>query len=291
MQASPSSLVYRRLVRPTTLIAGIGLHRARPAQLRLAPRPIGAGLALRRVDLEGTEIPLGPTTLFGRERRTVVRDSDGLAAETLEHVLAACVGLGCYDVSIELNGLEAPAVDGSASDFAEALWSASIDCRRPPAQRYAVRKEFIHQEGRAYCCLRPHGHLVLECSIEFAHSGLGQQRFRFDAAWPKRWFLGRVAVARTFGFLDDVEYLHSRSLALGASVENTVVFTDSGLMNRRGLRFADEPARHKLLDTLGDLAAIGGELCGQVVTHRAGHGLISRAIRRALFHGAIVRLP
>ena len=133
-------------------------------------------------------------------------------------------------------------------------------------------------EDDKYVKVTPHSHLVIDLSIDFPHSAIGQQRLIFDS--KKNSFEIEIGAARTFGFIKDLEYLHSKGLGLGASLQNCIGLDENGILNQGELRFKDEFVRHKILDCLGDLFLSGYHMNCYIRAHKTGHQLNNMVLRK-----------
>jgi UDP-3-O-[3-hydroxymyristoyl] N-acetylglucosamine deacetylase len=274
--------------RQTTLlndaaVSGIGVHSGLPVTLTLHPADPNTGIVFVRSGMEGRyerEIRASVGAVTATEFQTVLGDASGPLVCTSEHVLAAIRGLGVDNVIIELDGPEAPIVDGSAAPFVAAIDQAGIVTQSAPRRYIQVLKPVRVAKGDAYGELRPYARgFRIEAEIEFDHPLIGKQSVALDVG-PES-FRRELARARTFGFMRDVAQLWSAGYALGASFENTLVITDNRLLNPEGLRFADEFVRHKALDAIGDLALAGAPLLGAYRSVRGGHKL-NHAVLSAL---------
>ena len=191
---------------------------------------------------------------------------------TAEHVLAALRGLGVDNAVVEIDGPEAPIMDGSAAPFVAAIDQAGIETLGEPRRFIRILKPVRVAVGDACGEFRPYSRgFRVEAEIEFDHPLIGRQTIEYDGR-PES-FRRDFARARTFGFLRDVSKLWNGGFALGASLENTLVVSDSRVLNPEGARFADEFVRHKVLDAIGDLALAGAPLLGVYRTVRGGHKL------------------
>jgi UDP-3-O-[3-hydroxymyristoyl] N-acetylglucosamine deacetylase len=244
--------------------------------LTLHPADAGTGVVFVRLDAEGRperEIRANARYVTATELATVLGDDDsGPCVSTIEHVMAALCGLGVDNAIIEIDGPEAPIMDGSAAAFVAAIDQAGI-VALPEARRYTkVLKPIRVQKGDAYGELTPHDRgFQVDVTIDFAHPLIGQQSIAIDVEATS--FRREVSRARTFGFMKDVSKLWSAGYALGASLENTVVMADDRLLNPEGLRYADEFVRHKALDAIGDLALAGAPILGAYKSVCGGHKL------------------
>jgi UDP-3-O-[3-hydroxymyristoyl] N-acetylglucosamine deacetylase len=268
-------------LREQTAISGIGVHSGLPVTLTLHPADADTGIVFVRCDDDDDrEVRADVHAVTATEFATVLGDESGPLVSTAEHVLAALRGLGIDNAVVELDGPEAPIMDGSAAPIVEAIDQVGI-ATLPATRRYikVVKPVRVAKDG-AYGELRPYARgFRVEAEIEFDHPLIGRQSLALDVA-PES-FRREVARARTFGFMRDVAKLWSAGYALGASFENTLVVADNRVLNSDGLRFADEFVRHKMLDAIGDLALAGAPLLAAYRTVRGGHKL-NHAVLSAL---------
>jgi UDP-3-O-[3-hydroxymyristoyl] N-acetylglucosamine deacetylase len=262
-------------LRGHTSIDGIGVHSGLPATLTLHPADANTGIVFVRPGRDGgyeREIRADVRAVTATEFATVLGDSAGPLISTAEHVLAAIRGLGVDNVVVELDGPEAPILDGSAAPFVDAIDRVGLVSQSAPRRFIQVLKPVRVVRGNAIGELRPYARgFRIEAEIDFDHPLIGTQTLDIDIA-PAT-FRRDVARARTFGFLRDVEKLWSAGYALGASFDNTLVITDDRILNPEGLRCPDEFVRHKVLDAIGDMALAGAPLLGAYRTVRGGHRL------------------
>jgi UDP-3-O-[3-hydroxymyristoyl] N-acetylglucosamine deacetylase len=213
--------------------------------------------------------------------RTALGDANGIAVSTIEHLLAACAGLGVDNLRVCVDGPELPAFDGSAAAFVAGIEDAGLLELPELCARLKVLKRVRIQQGPAFAEFLPAQQgLTLDVELDFPDAVIGRQRkiFTLDSGTFQR----ELARARSFGFLRDLATLQARGLALGASLENTVALLDDAVLNPEGLRFPDEYVRHKMLDALGDLALAGAPITGVFRSYRAGHALNVAALRALL---------
>jgi UDP-3-O-[3-hydroxymyristoyl] N-acetylglucosamine deacetylase len=214
------------------------------------------------------------------EFATVLGDASGPLVSTAEHVLSALRGLGVDNAVGEIDGPEMPIMDGSAAPFVAAIDQVGIKSLDQPRRFIRVLKPVRAAFGESFGELRPYGRgLRIETEIAFDHPLIGRQQFAFDCTADV--FRRDIARARTFGFMRDVSKLWSAGYALGASLENTVVISDTRVLNPEGTRYTDEFVRHKALDAIGDLALAGLPLVGAYRSVRGGHKL-NHAVLSAL---------
>ncbi len=261
-------------------VQGIGVHSGEAATLTIRPASEASGIVFVRTDIENA--PAIPARLDNvtRTELGIGLGADGVEVLTVEHVLAALAAAGVDNARLELHGPEVPILDGSFSPYLEALGRAGRTAQSLPAEIIDVGEALtVGADPEASYVVLPRDGLLISATIEFDHGAIGRQHgaFRID----QDGFARDLAPARTFGFQADVEALRARGLARGASLENTVVLGEDGVMNP-DLRFPDEFLRHKVGDIVGDLALMGARLNGHIVANRPSHSgnvRLARAIR------------
>jgi UDP-3-O-[3-hydroxymyristoyl] N-acetylglucosamine deacetylase len=269
-------------LRSQATVTGVGVHSGLPVSLTIGPASVDAGFVFVRSGIEGgdREVQATADAVISTEFATVLGDSEGPLVSTAEHVLAALRGMGVDNATIEVDGPEVPIMDGSAAPFVRAIDQAGIVSQSAARRFIQVLRPVQVVIGDSFGELRPHAAgFRAEVEIDFANPVIGRQKFALDLS-PEG-FRREVCRARTFGCMADVARLWGAGFALGASFENSVVFDDKRLLNPEGLRFADECARHKVLDVIGDLALAGLPLLGAYRSVRGGHKL-NHAVLTAL---------
>src|SRR3977135_1458264 len=261
-------------LRSQATVTGVGVHSGSPVSLTLGPAPVDAGFIFVRTGLDGCdrEVQATADSVISTEFATVLGDREGPLVSTAEHVLAALRGMNVDNATIEIDGPEVPIMDGSAAAFVAAIDQAGIVEQAARRRFIQVLKPVQVAIGDSFGELRPHANgFRAEIEIDFSNPMIGRQNFVLDLN-PES-FRRDISRARTFGCMNDVARLWSAGFALGASFENSVVFDDTRLLNTESLRYADEYARHKVLDVVGDLALAGLPLLGAYRSQRGGHKL------------------
>jgi UDP-3-O-[3-hydroxymyristoyl] N-acetylglucosamine deacetylase len=264
--------------RQTTLrlpvsVTGIGVHSGQPATLTLSPADANTGIVFIRTGLESgdREISARHEAVIATDFATVLGDRNGPLVSTTEHVLAALRGMGVDNAIVEVDGPEAPIMDGSAAPFVAAIDQAGIVDLAAPRRYIEILKSVHVVAGRSIGELRPYAHgFRTELEISFDNI-IGHQALSLDVT-PQT-FRKELCRARTFGCMADVAKLWSAGYALGASFENSIVVDEKRVLNPEGLRYADEFVRHKVLDAVGDLALAGLPILGVYRSVRPGHKL------------------
>jgi UDP-3-O-[3-hydroxymyristoyl] N-acetylglucosamine deacetylase len=261
-------------------LSGVGVHSGELVHLTILPAEAGSGINFIRTDLEeGGTIPADHRFVAATESSTRLA-ANGASVATVEHLMATLSALEIDNAAIEIDGPELPVMDGSAAAFIDAVDLAGVVTLPAPRRYIKILKPVRVLSGRSVGELRPHDGMRIEIEIDFEHSAIGRQVFAADL--DPAVFRRELARARTFGFLADVEKMWAQGLALGASLENSIVLGPDRIINPDGLRYDDEFVRHKALDAVGDLALAGAPILGCYRSYRGGHRL-NTLVLEALF--------
>lgn len=258
---------------------GVGVHAGTRVKICLEPSREGSGLRFVREDLNPSPewlVRPGQLPSADASRRMTALVSEQGHLDTVEHLLAALWCLGISDAVIRIQGPELPILDGSALEFITALRREGE--LREGEEREVIRLTepvFVSDPLRAILAL-PDDHLSVAYTLDMPYPGLKQTSVSYDAL--TREFETEIAPARTFCPLEDAERLKAAGFGLGATTQNTLVIGPEGPLQNT-LRFPDECARHKVLDLIGDLALLGGDLAARIVAVRSGHELHQRLAR------------
>ncbi len=262
-------------------LSGVGAHLARPARVTLVPADADTGVVF---SVGGDDIPARWSSVDSAHLRMRLVHGTSMLS-TIEHLMAALAGLGVDNVLVLVEGDEIPAMDGSSRAFVDAIDEAGLVELSAPRRFLRVNAPVRVEDGAGWAELTPaQDGLHLDVEIAFP-APIGAQRLA--RAFSSAMFRAELAEARTFGFLRDAERLWSAGLALGASLENTLVIDKGAVLNTHGLRFADEFVRHKMLDVVGDLALAGAPLIGAFRSYRGGHALNLKLLTEAFATGAL----
>jgi UDP-3-O-[3-hydroxymyristoyl] N-acetylglucosamine deacetylase / 3-hydroxyacyl-[acyl-carrier-protein] dehydratase len=275
-------------------LSGVGLHTGNNVIMTLKPAPINHGFSFVRVDLEGKpEIEALAEYVVNTQRGTNL-EKNGVQIQTSEHVLAAVVGLDIDNLIIEINASEPPIMDGSSKYFVEAIEKAGIKEQNANIEEFIV-KEIISYKDEvtgSEIILMPSDEYQVTTMVDFGTKILGTQNATLDKMAD---FKTEIAAARTFSFLHEIEMLLEKDLIKGGDLNNAIVYVDkelsentmqklkkafnkdhisvkpNGILDNLILHWANEAARHKLLDVIGDLALVGTRIRGKVIANKPGH--------------------
>ena len=255
---------------------GVGLHGGKKVKLTLRPAAEDTGIVFHVHTPQGIkDIAPAPHAVIATGLATTL-GKDGAAVSTVEHLLAALRGLSVDNIHIDVEGGEIPIMDGSAAPFVMLLSEAGIRTQTKARTVLRIKKSVRFEHDGKCIKAEPYDGFRVDYTIDFPHPSIGRQRMELDVT-PATF--SRVAKARTFGFLRDVEMLKERGLALGGSLDNAVVLDERGVLNSEGLRHTDEFVRHKLLDFIGDMAMLPLPLQGQFTVSCSGHALNNEFLR------------
>ena len=236
---------------------GIGLHKGEPIEITLEPLEANSGIVFFRSDLNAT-YKASPENVINTQMATVLGDERGFIS-TIDNV------------RIVLNANEAPVMDGSSISFCMMLDEAGVKELDAPKKIMVIKKPIEVRDGDKYVRLTPTKEPRINYTIKFDNAVIGEQSYNFE--FSKKNYIENIARARTFGFLKDVQALRDMNLALGGSLENTIVVDENRILNPEGLRFKDEFVRHKILDAIGDLTLLGYRVFGDYISYAGSHYL------------------
>ncbi len=250
-------------------IVGIGLHKGVPVKMVLEPMEANCGIIFYRSDL-GVTIPLKSENVVNTEMATVI-GRDGAIISTIEHLLSAIYSYGIDNLRISVDNDEIPIMDGSSIPFCMLLDEAGVRELDTPKKLLIIKKDIEIVDGNKIVKMSPTNEVSFNFKIDFTHPIIGKQEFEFE--FSKENYIKEIARARTFGFLQQVQYLRSRGLGLGGSLENAIILDEKKILNPEGLRFSNEFVRHKILDAIGDLSLLGYFVIGEYSSVAGSHNL------------------
>jgi UDP-3-O-[3-hydroxymyristoyl] N-acetylglucosamine deacetylase len=258
----------RTLSRPVHF-KGVGVHSGKEVNLTLKPAPPNSGILFRRVDLPATpQIKAHFNRVVDTSLATVIGEN-GCIVSTIEHLMACLAGLSIDNVVAELDDYEMPIMDGSATLFTQTIRKAGITEQSAPRIYFVIKAPIELEKDGKSVCLYPADRMKITCTIEFDHPAINTQTLSIDLTEES--FEKEISRARTFGFLHELELMKFYGLAKGGSLDNAVVLDQNGIVNKNGLRYADEFVRHKILDCIGDFSLLGLPILGHVRLYRSGH--------------------
>ena len=284
----------QKTIKEKVSLSGVGIHTGKTVNMTIKPAPVNHGFAFSRIDLEGSPIIEAKVEYVVNTQRGTNLEKNGVQIQTSEHVLAAAVGLNIDNLLIELDSPEPPIMDGSSKYFVEALEKAGIEDQDAEIEEYVV-KEIISYKDEitgSEIILMPSDKYEVTTMVDFGTKILGTQNATLDKISD---FKEEIADARTFSFLHEIEMLLENDLVKGGDLNNAIVYVDkelssgtmeklkkafkkenisvkpNGILDNLTLHWANEAARHKLLDVIGDLALVGVRIKGKIIANKPGH--------------------
>ena len=274
---------YQTTVKDRVTLSGVGVHNGTPVSVTFLPADADTGIVFQKSvkNVDGREIRAVVAEVGSTDFCTVLGDNDASRIGTVEHLMATFNALGVDNVVVLIDGDEVPILDGSAQEFVDAIDQVGLEIQ-PVKRRYIRIKKPVRVDlGASWAEFHPYSGTRFEVEIDFSNPAIGRQAYVGDIT-PET-FRRDVARARTFGFMKDVERLWAAGLALGSSLDNSIVIgDDERVINHGGLRYKDEFVRHKVLDAVGDLALAGARFIGCYRSYRGGHKLNAMALRALL---------
>jgi UDP-3-O-[3-hydroxymyristoyl] N-acetylglucosamine deacetylase/3-hydroxyacyl-[acyl-carrier-protein] dehydratase len=299
----------QRTIREAVSLKGTGLHTGAEVTLTMKPAPVNTGFCFKRVDLEGQPVirALADNVVF-TERGTVLEEND-VRISTIEHCLAALRGMGVDNCVIEVDGPEAPILDGSARFFVDAIKKAGIEEQDEDRQYFIVKEKMIVEDpetGSSVVAIPEEGQSY-QALISFDNSLILANQFANIESMDE--FEEEISKCRTFVFLHELEPLLKNNLIKGGDLDNAIIIIDKevdqqeldrlaklfnkpsvevkpiGILNNLELHFPNEPARHKLLDVIGDLTLAGMPIKGRIIAKKPGHKInaeFAKAVRKEI---------
>ncbi|MEI7842271.1 MAG: UDP-3-O-acyl-N-acetylglucosamine deacetylase [Gallionellaceae bacterium] len=275
-------MVKQRTLKTTVQATGVGLHTGEKVDLTLRPAPANSGIVFRRVDLpEPVDIQAEAHAVHDTRLSTCL-EANGARVATVEHLMSALAGLGIDNIVIDISSPELPIMDGSAGTFVFLIQSAGIVEQSAAKKFIRIKKSVEVKDGDKWVRFDPFNGYKLNFTINFSHPVFANTKQQVTVDLGEHSYIKEVSRARTFGFMQDVEYMRSQGLALGGNLDNAIVMDEYRVINPDGLRFEDEFVKHKVLDAIGDLYLLGHPLIGAFSGYKSGHALNNALLRAML---------
>jgi UDP-3-O-[3-hydroxymyristoyl] N-acetylglucosamine deacetylase len=282
--SNPANSTTQCTINQAIHYVGVGLHSGHMVSMSLYPAAPNTGICFVRkdVDPEHAVIQGSWHNVVDTRLCTVLGNEHGVTISTVEHLLAALRNCGVDNLLVELNGDEVPILDGSCLPLVDMIKKGGVVSQRLPRFGIWIERQIEVRQGERFAVLSPSEVPRITVDIEFSNSAIGSQCVSVEMIDDV--FEQEIAPARTFGLASELEQLREQGLALGGSVRNAVLVGEQGVLNEEGLRFADEFARHKILDCLGDLALAEAPIFGHLFSHKPGHRLNNALLRELFAH-------
>ena len=265
-------MVKQRTIKKMVKARGVGIHSGKLVNLTLIPAEADHGVVFKRLDAGGRQVH-AHSAFVNEVVLSTGLESQGVKISTIEHLMSALSALGVDNLLVELDSFEVPIMDGSSAPFIFLVQSAGIQEQDAP-KRFIVIKDIVRVEnGASWAQVSPHNGFMVTLEIDFEHKKIKESGQKLTIDFAEQSYLKEISRARTFGFERDVEMLQRQNLALGASTVNAIALSDDDILNEDGMRFHNEFVKHKILDIVGDLYLLGGNLIGHYEGYKTGHML------------------
>jgi UDP-3-O-[3-hydroxymyristoyl] N-acetylglucosamine deacetylase len=261
---------FQKTLNAKVLCEGIGLHSGCKIRMQILPAEPNQGIMFIREDVvNNQEIYASYKNVSDTKLGTTIANKEGYKVSTIEHLMAAFMGLKIDNAIVILSGNEVPIMDGSSKIFVDLINEVGI--REQFVKRKVIKllREIAVYDGKSSIIATPSNDFTINYKIDFEDPAIGIQKQKFSILGSN--FDKEISTARTFGMLKEVEYMHKNGLALGGSIENAIVVDNGKILNPGGLRFKDEFVRHKILDLCGDIYLSGKHFLGNISAVCAGH--------------------
>lgn len=248
--------------------------------MTLHPSEADTGIQFQRTDIPNAPVLRANAETVGATENNTTIGAGLNAVHTVEHLLSAFYGFGIENVFCEINGPEVPIMDGSGASFVFLLKENGITTLNKSKKFLIVLEKVRVEFDDKWAEIEPSSKLIIDSTIVFAHPTIKTQNKVFEFSCEN--YINEIGRARTFGFVKDVDALKRKGLIKGGSLDNAIVLDDYKVVNPEGLRFSDEFIRHKILDTVGDIALMGYEIAGKITTYKSGHHVHNLLCRKLL---------
>lgn len=271
-------MIKQRTIQKSVQTSGVGLHNGEKVTMTLKPAEADQGIVFRRVDQKkSNEIKVSPDAVKDTKMCSAIgQDSSRIA--TVEHLMSALSAIGIDNIIIELNGPEVPIMDGSSIPFIYLLQTAKLK-EQDAAKKFVLINDVIEVKDKdKWARFEPYDGFKIDFTIDFPHPVFDTLTNKVALDFYDESYITEISRARTFGFMQEVEYLRSNGLARGGSLDNAIVLDEYKIINTDGLRYNDEFVRHKILDAVGDLYMLGYSIIGNFKAYKSGHELNNKLL-------------
>ena len=267
-----TNIGFQKTLNSEVVCEGIGLHSGKKTSIKIIPAEVNTGISFIRQDLSANkEVKATYENVCDTKLGTTISNNVGNKVQTIEHLMAAFMGLKIDNAQVLLSGSEIPIMDGSSRIFIDLINSVGIKEQFTKKKVIKILKEVSFFQKNSSIIALPSDNFSIDYQIDFDDPAIGIQNKKVTLMGDN--FDKEIGSARTFGMLNEVENMHKNGLALGGSINNAIVVDKGKILNDDGLRFEDEFVRHKILDLCGDFYLSGFQILGNIVAKCAGHDI------------------
>ena len=269
----------QKTINDTIKFQGVGLHNGINVNLTVKPASENFGIKFCRTDISKENlIEANYQNVVEPVLCTKIKNNEGTTVSTVEHLMAAFFGEGIDNALVEIDSSEVPILDGSASEFVDAIRSVGLKEQKELRKFIKVLQKVEVKEGSKYISIEPlNNDLIVDFEIVYKNPLIRTRRKVFNLSKDD---LNEIYSSRTFCLYEDIDFIKKRGLAKGGSLDNAIVVKDDQILNEDGLRNRHEFVYHKILDCLGDLMLSGKRIFGHIKTSQGGHALTNKLLRK-----------
>jgi len=272
-------MIFQKTISKKVSIQGVGLHSGDAVTLSLLPAKPDSGITFVRKDLNSNNTIKVDPFLVSDTRLCSTLEKESAKVMTVEHLMSALYAYSIDNIIIEISGIEVPILDGSSNPFIYLIQSGEPINQEREKKFIKVKKALKYEIDGKFAMLEPYDGFKIDFSIDFPHPVFADRNNSISIDYYKDSYVDEIARARTFGFMQEVEYLRSNGLAKGGSLDNAIVMDEYKIINNDRLRYEDEFVRHKVLDAFGDLYLTGHALIGKFSAFKSGHEINNQLLR------------
>jgi UDP-3-O-[3-hydroxymyristoyl] N-acetylglucosamine deacetylase len=272
-------MIFQKTISKKVSIQGVGLHSGDTVTLSLLPAKPDSGITFVRKDLNSNNTIKVDPYLVSDTRLCSTLEKESAKVMTVEHLMSALYAYSIDNIIIEISGIEVPILDGSSNPFIYLIQSGEPINQEREKKFIKVKKALKYEIDGKFAMLEPYDGFKIDFSIDFPHPVFADRNNSISIDYYNDSYVDEIARARTFGFMQEVEYLRSNGLAKGGSLDNAIVMDEYKIINNDRLRYEDEFVRHKVLDAFGDLYLTGHALLGKFTAFKSGHEINNQLLR------------
>ncbi len=263
-------MIKQRTIKKSVKARGVGIHSGDIINMTLIPAEVDYGVVFRRMDVGG-KLVRAHNAFVNEVVLSTSLENQGVKVSTVEHLMSAFAALGIDNILVELDSFEVPIMDGSSAPFIFLVQSAGIEEQEAHKRFFVINEPVKIKHGDSWAQVSPYEGFKVTLEIDFEHKKVKESGQKLSIDFAQQSYLKEISRARTFGYMKDLETMQRQNLALGASMDNAIALSDNDVLNEDGMRYQNEFVKHKILDIVGDLYLLGGNLIGHYQGYKTGH--------------------
>lgn len=274
-------MIKQRTIKKEVKARGVGIHSGYIVNMTLIPAQKDHGVVFKRMDVGG-KLVHAHSAFVNEVVLSTGLENQGVKVSTVEHLMSAFSALGIDNILVELDSFEVPIMDGSSAPFIFLVQSAGIEEQNAHKKFFVIKDTIRVENGDSWAQVSKYKGFKVSLEIDFDHKKVKESGQKLSINFSKQSYLKEISRARTFGYMKDVEKMQRQNLALGASMDNAIALSDDDVLNEDSMRYQNEFVKHKILDIVGDLYLLGGNLIGHYEGYKTGHFLNNQLLSTVL---------